>query len=388
MIVLQIIFWFCVAAIFHSYVLYPLILKLLVRNMPNSDYAEAAKKPMVSIIMSAFNEEAVIEEKINSIFANRYPSENIEVIVGSDCSSDNTNAIMKNLAAQDNRIQFFAFDTRQGKSNIINQLIEKSHGEILVLSDANVMLEKNTIEELARAFYDKSIGLVDTNMVNTNLKKEGISFQEKSYISREVNIKNSEGRIWGSMMGPFGGCYAIRRELFSPVPPNLLVDDFYICMMVLRQGHKAINNLNAVVYEDVSNDLSIEFRRKTRIATGNFQNLRIFSDLLISRTPGVAFSFISHKVLRWIGPIFLLLALAMLIALSFGSVFYFVLLCAYVFSFLLPAIDFLLKRIGVHNIILRFITHFYTMNLALLAGLFKAVKGVKTNVWKPTQRFQ
>ncbi len=388
MIVIQIIFWLCVAAVFHSYVLYPFVLKLLAskRSRPNGPNNTA--KPTVSVIMSAYNEEAVIEEKIKSIVNTRYPGEKLEVIVGSDCSSDSTNPIMERLAAADQRIHFHAFFTRQGKSNIINQLVEKSSGDILILSDANVMFDENTLDELVSVFQDETIGLVDSNMINTNLKKEGISIQEKSYISREVIIKNREGLIWGSMMGPFGGCYAIRRNLFTPVPQNLLVDDFYICMKVIQQGFKTVNNLKAMVYEDVSNDLSIEFRRKIRIATGDFQNLKIFSSLLLSRTPGVAFSFISHKVLRWLGPVFLLLALAMLIALSFGSVFYLVLLCIYLLSFLIPPLDFLLKKAGNHNLILRFITHFYTMNLALLAGLFKSVKGVKTNVWKPTQRFQ
>ncbi|NLA25121.1 MAG: glycosyltransferase [Bacteroidales bacterium] len=387
MLILQLIFWICVVAVFHSYVLFPLILKLLCPKGNQTKY-ENDDEPIVSIVMSAYNEEAVIEDKINSIFKSNYPKEKIEVIIGSDCSSDNTNEIMTRLAEADSRIYFKAFDKRQGKANIINQLVNKAKGEILILSDANVMFDENTIAELIKPFSDQSIGVVDTNMINTNLKQDGISIQEKSYISREVIIKNREGCLWGSMMGPFGGCYAIRKKLYKPVPSNLLVDDFYICMMAIKQGFKAINNLEAKVYEDVSNDLGIEFRRKIRIATGNFQNLKIFSSLLVSKSRGVAFSFISHKVLRWIGPIFLILAMAVLIPLAINSTFYLILLAFYLFSFLLPIIDMILKRYELHNTIIRFFTHFYTMNLALLAGLFKAIKGVETNVWKPTQRFQ
>ena len=107
-------------------------------------------------------------------------------------------------------------------------------------------------------------------MKNYGLKKDGISFQEKSYISREVYVKSLESKAFGTMIGPFGGCYAIRKEYFIKVPANYLVDDFFICMNVLAQNKKAINNLEAIVYEDVSNVLSIEFKRKIRIAINCF----------------------------------------------------------------------------------------------------------------------
>lgn len=388
MIIFEIIFWLSVFLIFHTYVLYPLLLKILTigKNFNFQDNTETL--PSVSILMSCFNEESVIAQKIESIIYSDYPQEKIQIIIGSDNSSDNTNHIISSYAEKYSNIIFKPFFIRQGKSNIINQLYDTSTGEILILTDANVFFDKNTIKEIVKPFQIPEIGLVDSNMINTGIKLEGISFQEKSYISREVIIKHREGLLWGTMMGPFGGCFAIRRKLYSPVPKNFLVDDFYICMKVLEMKYKAINHLDAKVFEDVSNNLSIEFKRKIRIATGDFQNLNRFKKLLFPPWKGLAFSFFSHKVLRWITPIFMLLAWILAFIMSFSSDFYLILFIAYNFIFFLALADFLLKKLNIHNIILRFITHFLTMNLALLIGMFKSIKGVESNVWKPTKRNQ
>jgi cellulose synthase/poly-beta-1,6-N-acetylglucosamine synthase-like glycosyltransferase len=373
--------------VFHTYVAYPILLKLF--NRDKKFYDESIDyTPKVSIVMSLFNEEDVIAEKLETIISSDYPRDKIQIIVGSDNSTDKTNEIVGEFAKNHNIITFIPFSQRQGKSNVINAMIDRADGDVLILSDANVMFDRNTIRELVKPFENQEIGLVDTRMTNTGLKKEGISIQEKSYISREVMIKYYEGSIWGTMMGPFGGCFAIRKKLYSPVPVNFLVDDFYICLKVLEKGYKAINRLEAVVYEDVSNNLSDEFRRKIRIATGDFQNLWEFINLLWPPFTGLWFSFLSHKIFRWLTPVFMILAYISNLILAFYYDFYAYMFIAYNFAFILLITDFLLKKIQIHNIILRFITHFMSMNLALLIGMFKAMKGVKTNVWKPTKRNQ
>lgn len=386
-----ILLWVSILAVFHSYILYPVLLKFIPKNnIQKAVFHTENNLPIISVLMSLYNEEEVIGEKIESVFNTNYPENKLEVIVGSDNSTDRTNEIMINLANGEfkNRLIFKNFNTRQGKGNIINQLIDNCKGSILILSDANVMFDKNTIFCLVKHFKDKDCGLVDSNMINYGLKKEGISMQEKAYISREVMIKNREGQLWGSMMGPFGGCYAIRKELYSKVPSNFLVDDFYICMKVLEKGFFAINSLDAKVFEDVSNSLAIEYRRKIRIATGNFQNLATFKALLWPPFIGRSFAFLSHKVLRWFGPFFLIIIFFSLIYLAFSSLFYLGLFILYTGSLLWPFIDIFLRKLNLHIILLRFITHFYSMNLALFIGFFKYLGGVKSNVWTPTKRNQ
>jgi cellulose synthase/poly-beta-1,6-N-acetylglucosamine synthase-like glycosyltransferase len=387
MIVLQIIFWLIAFLVFHTYLGFPLILQILSRNKKLS-FRESEQQPKVSVIMSLFNEESVIEEKLNTLLNSNYSSEKIQILIGSDNSTDKTSEIVKNFEAKHSNIKFFDFIERQGKSNVINSIIDKSEGEILILTDANVFFEPQTISELVKPFSDQNIGLVDSKMVNTGLKKEGISIQEKSYISREVKIKHLEGLLWGTMMGPFGGCFAIRKSLYSPVPHNFLVDDFYICMKVLQTGSKAINNLNAIVLEDVSNNLKDEFRRKVRIATGNFQNLWKFKRMLFPPWTAAAFCFMSHKVLRWITPVLIIISYIINIFLALHFQFYLILLIIYTLIFILVPIDLLSKNLNINNKFLRFVTHFFSMNLALLIGMFRNMKGVKSNVWKPTKRNQ
>ncbi|MCK5775624.1 MAG: glycosyltransferase [Bacteroidales bacterium] len=388
MLISQILFWFSVIMVFHTYVLFPILLKILAKNK-SLDFPEIKKEklPKVSILVAAFNEEEVIAEKIESVYKSHYDIDKFELFIGSDNSTDKTNSIIQSYCEKYKNLTFVPYNKRRGKQNVINDLFQLSSGSILILTDANVIFDSHTILEIARPFSDERIGLVDTNMINRGLKREGISHQEKAYISREVLVKHDESVIWGSMMGPFGGCYAIRREDYSQVPSNALVDDFYINMKIFEKGKLAVNNLDAKVFEDVSNNITDEFRRKIRIATGSFQNLKWFGHLLWPMNNGIAFTFLSHKVLRWLGPFFIIIAF-------FSSLFLLTIpIYQLAFSFqialmLLPLLDFSLREVNIHNSVLRFITHFYSMNLALFIGFFRFMKGVDSGIWKVTKRNQ
>ena len=407
MILLQAIFWFSLFLIFHTYILFPSILQLLTpaKKQKNTDNIKdnpdtREKLPFLSVLIAAFNEEEVIEAKIRSVLQSDYPADKLEIWVGSDNSTDRTNEILSELTKENKLVKVRVFKERTGKPDVINQLAEKAKGEVLVITDANVMLDESTLLTLSLSFSNRDVALVDTRMVNTSLKRDGISHQEKFYIGREVRIKNQESILWGSMMGPFGGCYAVRKQNYTPVPSHFLVDDFYVNMSVLKQGFKCVSNINANVYEDVSNDLKEEFRRKKRISAGNFQNLQKFRSLLFSRRRGVAFCFFSHKVLRWIVPLLVLVTLSSSLFLGIkdmqhlGSTLplsqnpYLLFALIQIIFISIPLIDQILRKIGIHVLPLRFISHFVLMNLALLAGFFRYLGGIKSNVWQPTRRNQ
>jgi cellulose synthase/poly-beta-1,6-N-acetylglucosamine synthase-like glycosyltransferase len=262
---------------------------------------------------------------------------------------------------------------------------------ILIITDANVMLAANTIFQLCKHFKDAKIAVVDSNIINPDRKEgNGIAKNEKGYISREVMMKHYEGKAWGAMIGPLGGCYAIRSTYFTEVPKGFLVDDFYIAMKALEKGGKAINELEAICYEDVSSKISEEFRRKTRISSGNFANLSVFWPMLMPWKGALAFAFLSHKVLRWFGPFFIIAAFIANIFLAFafgGNLFYQILFFLQTFGlFAVPLLDFLAGLLGLHLAPLRYISYFLAMNAALLKGFFNYLKGVRNNVWQPTQR--
>ena len=382
----EIIFWISILLVLHTYLFYPAILAILTINKKeHSDcYAEGDDLPFVSVIISAFNEEDHIGQKIRSIYSGGFPGDKFEVLVGSDHSDDGTCGIVRSLQADHASLRLFEFNERRGKGNVVNDLAGEARGEILILTDANVYFSENTLFNLVRHFRDDRIGLVDTNMVNKGMREEGISYQEKAYISREVKIKNREGKVWGAMMGPFGGCYAIRKEDYSMVPANFLVDDFYINMTIFEKGKLAINDLQAIVYEEVPDDLTVEFRRKVRIGTGNFQNLRRFMRLIV--VPPYGFAFLSHKVIRWFGPMLLAAALATNILLAYHSRFYLIVLFLHAGVYALPFIDVVLRKIGFHLRPLRLASHFFSMNAALFVGFFRSFKKVKSGIWERTHR--
>lgn len=389
MIALQLIFWICLFLVFHSYFLFPLVLKLLAGNKTIKALSFSLEElPMVSVLIAAHNEEKMIGEKISSVLRGDYPSDKLEVLVGSDASTDQTNAILQQIKELNPSLHIFLYEERKGKPGIINQLIKKAKGEILVISDANVMLEPNTLIELIRYFKEDRIGLVDSRLISTGIKSGGISRQEKFYTGREVSIKHHESVLWESMMGPFGGCYAIRKSLYRPVPNHFLVDDFFINMSVLEQGASCISNILATVSEDVSNSPREEFRRKKRISAGNYQNLFRFRSMLFKGSLGVGFCFFSHKVLRWIIPFLVIITLSLSTVLGVNSNFYLLLALLQVLVLFIPVITYILGKIGIQSIPLRFISHFVLMNMALLAGFFKFSGGIRNNVWQPTSRNQ
>ena len=372
----------------HSYVLYPLFLRLLfIITRPQSTLKDS-KDINVSILVAAYNEDAVIKEKIESILNSDYNIDKLEILVGSDGSTDKTNDIVNDINRSHPQVKLIEFSGRNGKPAIIDKLKDQALYDILIITDANVIFDRSTILSLVRHFENKSIGLVDTRMINTGLKKEGISIQEKAYIGMEVKLKYYEGQVFGCLIGPFGGCYAIRKKLMAKVPSNFLVDDFFICMKVLESGSMAINDKDALVYEDVSNLLSEEFRRKTRIAIGNIQNLFYFKHLFLHLHKAYSYCFFSHKLIRWMGP-FLLITIYVFNALLIKdhSTYFYLFITQNLF-YLSGFIDIILKKFGIHNVFLRYITHFIAMNIALMMGMIQYIKGIKSNVWEPTQRFQ
>ncbi len=386
--ILQLVFWICVAALFQSYILYPWLLKLLSRNKKENSLAYEAGDdlPFVSIIMSVHNEEKIITEKIRSLYYTLYPINKFEVLIGSDNSTDGTNHICKVYSENYEHLRFFPFSERQGKPAVINRLVDEAKGEILVLTDAQVIFEIKTISELIRHFRNPEIDIVGGNILNEKTNPVGISIQEKAFMNREIQMKYREGLIWGQTMGIYGAIYAIRKSSFTKVPFKYSVDDFFITMNVLQKKGKVIVNLAATSLENVPNELSTEFRRKVRISAGNFQNLWHFFGCLWPPYSSLSFIFASHKVIRWIGPFLLIVIFGVNAALINHSVFY---LLTFIFQLLLgllPLIDFILRKINIHIIILRFTTHFYAMNFALLVGFIKHIRGIKTNIWEPTRR--
>jgi cellulose synthase/poly-beta-1,6-N-acetylglucosamine synthase-like glycosyltransferase len=352
-----------------------------------NDMVYSTDCPSISIIIPAHNEEKVIGQKLESLLSSDFPLERIQVLIGADHCQDQTSNIVEKYAQQFPNLRLFEFPERQGKINVVNRLVLEATNEIIVMTDANVLFEANTLTQLVKHFKNPNIGLVDTRMEHFGLKENGISMAENGYISNEVQTKFAEGKIWGAMMGPFGGCFAFRKSCFEPIPSHFLVDDFYLNMLILRKGYQCINEQNARVFEDVSNESWIEFKRKIRISAGNFQNLSVFWPMLF-RFDGISYAFFSHKFLRWILPFFMLFILIGSAVLSQDQVTYQIIHVLFLMPLALFIPDYLGKKINVHFKWLRYIVHFTSMNIALFLGFFKFLRGIKSSIWEPTKRLQ
>ena len=313
---LEILFWGSAAGVFHTYFLYPFLLDVWTRRTPPLVHPPVPEPdlPFVSVLMAVYNERTVIRQKMEALLALDYPPDRLRIYVGSDCSTDGTNEVLARYAAPPTLVWYAT--ERTGKPGILNELYQRATDHrpagpdhLLLLTDANVFPRPDALRRLVRPFQDPTIGLVDSHMQHTGTAAGGIAASEDRYIRREVRIKDAESRLWRAMIGPFGGCFALRSELFESVPRHFKVDDFYLAMRVFERGYGAVNQLGAVCTETVGSSLDGEFRRKRRIGTGNFQNLKRFRGLWGRFWTPVGFALFSHKILRWLVPVFLLVAL-------------------------------------------------------------------------------
>ena len=370
--------------ILHTYVFYPLFMILIYRNSNHNQllFYSDDELPSIAILIAAYNEEKVIEKKILSVFNTNYPSSKLKVFIGSDASTDRTDEIISNLTNTYSNIEFIKFKGRVGKISIINHLQSLCDEPVLILSDANVIFKQNTIFELVKYFKDSNVGLVSANIIKESSNNDGISYQEKKYLNFENKIKASESYAFNFIMGAEGGCYAIRNNLFSKVPSNFIVDDFFITMQVLERKNYALLNNLAICIEDVTTDISSEYRRKVRISSGNFQNLFFFKHLLFDFS-SICFAFWSHKVLRWLTPFFIFICLFSSVFLIPYHKFFIWISCIQLVLLLFPLFNYFFKF---NNVFLKFIAHFYLMNFALFEGFIKFIKGIKSSIWEPINR--
>ena len=279
------------------------------------------------------------------------------------------------------------FGARTGKPAIINNLAAQASGSVLVLTDANIIFDPDALRRIAVWFLEPDIGLVAANIVTRNLcGRGGIAPQEDAYVRREIQIKHRQSVVSGVVIAPFGACYAIRKADFRPVPRGYAVDDFYISMQPLVLGRCAVQDMEAICREDASEHVSSEFRRKVRMSRGNFQNLSAFRSVALRPWSVLGFHFVSHKVLRWMSPGFILLSYAACGVLALSHTAYRALFVLMLVGLASPALDELFDRLGLRVRLVRFASYFLMMNVALGYGFLLWASGSTGGVWQTNRR--
>jgi cellulose synthase/poly-beta-1,6-N-acetylglucosamine synthase-like glycosyltransferase len=386
----EIILWSSIAFVGFAYVGYPVLIWLISRcyrdpvaeNLERLAFERRAlhERPFLSLVIAAFREEAVIVGRVLNALLQNYPADRYEIIIGCDGDEDCTGDLVRGF--EDARVRLLQFPVRRGKASVLNDCVAEARGEVIVFSDANTDMDVNALRHLARHFADPTVGGVCGKLILT----DPVSGQNVDglYWKYETFLKRCEARI-GALLGVNGGIYAIRKDLYQPIPSNTIVDDFLIGMRIHLQGCQLLYDESAIAYEETPATIDSEFQRRTRIGAGGFQSLLWLRSLLNPFRGWIALTFASHKLLRWLCPAFLIVAVISNVALI-GTPGYLRLLLVQELFYLVAAAEMCLFKGNLGPRWFRVPAMFVSMNAALLVGFCRWVQGIQSGTWKRTER--
>ena len=381
---IELAFWLCLAAVAYAYIGYPLVIwaaSRLLGRRPEPPVVDEAELPTATLLIAAHNEADVIAARLENALALDYPPDRLQIVVASDGSRDATAAIVGSFA--DRGVRLLDYQPNRGKAATLNAAWREVRGEIVLLSDANTFIDAEAARKLARWFRDPTIGAVCGRLVLVDpVSGKNV---DGMYWRYETFLKLCEARL-GALLGANGAIYAIRRDAYVPIPPETAIDDFVIPLLAkLERGIRLHYDADAVAREDTPPQIRDEFKRRARIGAGGFQSLRTLWPLLSPRHGWLAFSFLSHKVLRWGCPFFLVGAAATNVALVAQPVYRATLVAQAAFY----AVAWLGARSSGHGPLARVVrltTLFSSMNAALLVGFYRWLTGRQRGAWARTAR--
>lgn len=373
------LFWLCLTIVVYTYVGYGIVLYLLVlikrlatKAKPLADITDDCL-PEVTLMVCAYNEEDIIAEKMDNTHRLDYPSDRLHLVWVTDGSNDNTNSL---LAAYPD-VKVIYSPERRGKAAAIKHGIKEIDTEIVMMTDANTMLNPGAVREIARLMQDPRVGCVSgEKKVMARSDSDEAAQGEGLYWKYESTLKRLDSELY-SAMGAAGELCVIRRQLMTDIPDDTLLDDFIISMEIVKKGYKIAYTSNAYAMEYGSADLHEESKRKRRIAAGGLQSCwRLRSLMNPLRHPVVAFQFVSHRVLRWtITPVclFALAPLNTLLVLSGEGI-------VYTIIWILQILFYASAAAGV-----RISKYFVFMNLNVFRGMAYLFNN-STGMWEKAKR--
>jgi len=303
------LFWLCLALVVYTYIGYPVWLWFFV-HWHEQAILRRPIEPSVSIVIAARNEEANIAAKLKSLQLLDYPKDRLQIVVASDGSTDQTVSILREHVS----VVPVVLDQSGGKACALNEAVKFATGEILVFMDARQTVDRDAVSELVSCFADPHVGAVSGELLLESAREVPSPDAIGIYWKIEKVVRKLESAT-GSVVGVTGAIYAIRREFYTEIPPGTILDDVFIPMNVARMGRRVVFQPTAIARDLVFNEKGKEFSRKVRTLTGNYQLLRLAPWLLSPLNP-LLFRFISHKLLRLLVPVLLVV---MLLASAFAA---------------------------------------------------------------------
>ncbi len=375
----QIIFWSSAAALFYVYAGYPLVVLLVSIVFPKK-IAKSEFFPKVTILITAYNEEKDIRAKLENTLLINYPKEKLEILVASDGSTDNTDEIVREFS--ENGIKLFRQEGRMGKTFTQNKAVEQSSGEIILFSDATTMYEKDVLRVMLPNFADQSIGCVAGRLIYIDKSRSSVGKGAKSYWNYETFLKTAESRAC-SLIGASGCLYAVRKNVYQPMYAEAC-SDFLICTVVYRQGLRSVFEPDAVCTEETNRHTGNEMRMRVRVISQTFTDLwRNRSMMNPFKTGFFAVELISHKILRYAVPVFLIFVLLSSAVLAVSSNTFILIFALQIGFYLTAFIGWILDRREKSVGILAFPLYFVLANLASPVAFYKFLRGERFARWEP-----
>lgn len=391
MTILKVLFWICLFIVFYTYIGYGILLWLLVRvkrifkGKPHKTPLPSDEElPEVTLMICAYNEQDIVDIKMENTRQISYPK--LHVVWVTDGSNDSTN----DLLAKYHDVEVVYSPERRGKTAALNHGLSLVKDELIVMTDANTMLNPESIQEIVRCFMDPQVACVSgEKRVAARHEGQAAAEGEGLYWKYESALKRLDGEFYSAMGAP-GELCAIRRALYEPMPENALLDDFVMSLRMVDKGYKIAYTSDAYAMEYGSADIAEESKRKRRIAAGGLQSIWWLRKMMNPfRQPVVAFQFISHRVLRWsITPIALLLLIPLnvaLVLLKGGFIYTWIWVLQFLF-YLTAFIGYLMEKKGKKNKFLYAPYYFLFMNLNVFRGFSYLRSHKSSGAWEKAKR--
>ena len=377
----RVIFWGGILAVVYTYLLYPALLIVLSRLRPRPA-RRGSIRPTVSILIAAHNEAHWIARKLESCLALAYPREKVEIVVASDGSTDETAAIARTYEPRG--VTVLAFEHRRGKPTVLNAVVPKLRGQIVVLADARQVFEPGALVALVEPFADQEVGAVSGELMMANAAGTTVADGVGFYWRYEKMIRYHESRC-SSAVGATGAIYAIRRELFELLPADTLLDDVLIPMTIARRGYRVMFEPAAKAFDEAAATPAQEFARKVRTIAGNFQLFLRHPWLLHPTRNPLWLQTVSHKALRLLGPIFLVAILGSN-GVLYDEPFYQVTLALQGLLYLVAGLGWALGSAGGGHRWISVPYAFCFLNVITVISFFRFVTGRQTVTWTRAQQ--
>lgn len=377
---LQILFWVGVFLAFYSYLVYPVLLMFLQRPTQARPAAAGTVMPTVTVIVAARNEQARIREKLENTLALEYPNGSFNVLVASDASTDDTDAIVASFAARN--VQLVRSPENKGKEHAQGLAIKAATGSLLIFTDAATRLRPDALRLLVEDFNDPTVGAVSSE--DELVSPDGQVRGEGAYVRYEMALRRLESRA-GGLVGLSGSCFAVRKEVCARWRTDT-PSDITTALLCAQAGLRAISDDRVKgMYQDLK-DESKEFQRKKRtIIRGMTAVWELREALNPFRHGSFALQVWSHKILRWLVPVGLLLALLSSAALAPGSALFRGFLIVELAGYAAAGLAYL-SGAARRLMPLRIALYFLLANIATGAALWDFLRGVRIVTWNPSQR--